>query len=96
MRPRFGGHAADGRRRHLRHARFVACPRHRLASVGRRDSPEIVLRDIYTLVDIERHAVLDAMLREQAEPPMALVEGVVACVGGYDIDAILAAARRLR
>ena len=57
---------------------------------------EIVLRDIYTLVDIERHAVLDAMLRERAEPPMAIVEGVVACVGGYDIDAILAAARRLR
>ena len=57
---------------------------------------EVVLRDLYTLVDAERHAVLDAMLREQAEPPMALVEGVVACVGGYDIDAILAAARRLR
>jgi len=57
---------------------------------------EVVLRDLYTLVDAERHAVLDAMLREQAEPPMALVEGVVACVGGYDIDAILAAAREVR
>ena len=54
---------------------------------------EIVLRDLYTLVDAERHAVLDAMLREQAEPPMVIVEGVVACAGGYDIEAVLAAAR---
>ena len=56
----------------------------------------VVLRDLYTLADVERHAVLDAMLQKQAEPPMVIVDGVVACGGGYDIDAVLAAARGAR
>jgi hypothetical protein len=49
--------------------------------------------DIYALDGEERHAVLDAMVRDGAEPPMVLVRGRVACVGDIDFEAVCAAAR---
>lgn len=50
--------------------------------------------DIYALEGEERHAVLDAIVRDGAELPMVLVNGCVACVGDIDLEAMVAAARR--
>jgi len=54
---------------------------------------EVTERDVYSLVDVERHAVLDVMIAEHAEPPMVVVDGVVACYGELDLDAVVRVAR---
>ena len=59
-------------------------------------SAEVMERDLYSLVDVERHAVLDAMIVRQAEPPMVVVNGVVACFAGIDLDAIVSTAREAK
>ena len=46
-------------------------------------------------LDAERHAVLDAMIVRQAEPPMVVVNGVVACFGDVDLDAVVRVAREV-
>lgn len=63
----------------------------RLAAEG--ITADVVEYDLYALVDEERHAVLDAMVRDAAELPMVLVEGRVACAGDIDLEAVVAAAR---
>jgi len=55
----------------------------------------VMERDLYSLVDAERHAVLDAMIVRQAEPPMVVVNGVVACFGDVDLDAVVRVAREV-
>ncbi len=64
---------------------------HRLAAEG--FSADVRACDIYALEGEERHAVLDAMVREGAEPPFVIVSGTVACAGEIDMDAVLSAAR---
>jgi hypothetical protein len=49
--------------------------------------------DLYSLAGSVRHAVLDAMIARQAEPPMVVVGEVVACHGDLDLDAVLRVAR---
>lgn len=56
-------------------------------------SATVVERDIYALSGDERHAVLDAMVREGADAPMVVVGGRVACTGGIDLEAVLEATR---
>ena len=55
----------------------------------------VMERDLYSLVDVERHAVLDAMVVRQADPPMVVVNGVVACFGGIDLNAVVRVAREV-
>lgn len=50
-------------------------------------------RDLYALVDVERHAVLDVMIAHHADPPMVVVEGTVACFGDLDLDAVVRVAK---
>jgi hypothetical protein len=52
-------------------------------------------RDLYSLTGVERHAVLDAMIADHAEPPMVIAGGVVACSGGVDLDAVVRASREV-
>lgn len=52
-------------------------------------------RDLYALVDAERHAVLDVMIAEHADPPMIVVGGTVACFGSLDLDAVVRVAREV-
>jgi hypothetical protein len=54
----------------------------------------VVERDIYALTGDERHAVLDAMIRNGAEAPMVVVDGRVVCTGGVDLEAVLEATRQ--
>jgi hypothetical protein len=49
--------------------------------------------DLIALTPVERTAALDAMVDLQTEFPITLVDGVVACTGDIDADAIVAAAR---
>ena len=56
----------------------------------------VIEKDLYSLVDDERHAVLDIMVSQQADPPMVVVGGVVACFGGLDLDAVVRTAREVR
>jgi hypothetical protein len=63
----------------------------RLRSEGIRSA--VVERDIYSLQDKERHAVLDVMVGEHADLPMVVVDGVVACCDGFDLDAVVRVAR---
>lgn len=51
--------------------------------------------DLYALVDAERHAVLDVMIAERADPPMVVVGGTVACTGGLDLEAVVRVAREV-
>ena len=51
--------------------------------------------DLYALVDAERHAVLDVMIAEHADPPMVVVGGTVACHGDLDLDAIVRVAKEV-
>lgn len=51
--------------------------------------------DLYALVDAERHAVLDVMIAEHADPPMVVVGGTVACFGGIDADAVVQVAKEV-
>lgn len=50
-------------------------------------------RDIYSLAGEERHAVLDAMTVQHADLPMVVVNGVVACFGDLDLNAVVRVAR---
>jgi DNA-directed RNA polymerase subunit H (RpoH/RPB5) len=52
-------------------------------------------RDLYSLVDAERHAVLGAMVVRQAELPMVVVNDVVACFGDIDLDVIVRVSREV-
>lgn len=52
-------------------------------------------RDLYSLVDAERHAVLDVMIAEHADPPMVVVGGTVACFGDLDLDAVVRVAKEV-
>lgn len=63
----------------------------RLRSEGIRAS--VVECDLYSLTDAVRHAVLDTMIAEHAEPPMVVVGDVVACYGDLDLGAVLRVAR---
>ena len=56
---------------------------------------EVRERDLYSLLDAERHAVLDAMVLQQAELPMVVVNGTVACFGSLDLDAVCRTAREV-
>lgn len=56
---------------------------------------EVQERDLYSLLDVERHAVLDAMVIHQAELPMVVVDGTVACFGSLDLDAVVRVAREV-
>lgn len=51
--------------------------------------------DLYALRDAERHAALDVMIAEHAEPPMVIVSGRVACYGEVDLDAVVRTAREV-
>lgn len=51
--------------------------------------------DLYALADVERHAVLDVMIAHRADPPMVVVNGVVACFGELDLDAVVRVAREV-
>lgn len=50
-------------------------------------------RDLYSLQDEQRRAVLDATLAERTDLPVVLVGGTVACAGGIVLDDIVAAAQ---
>lgn len=63
----------------------------RLAAEGL--SATVAQRDLYSLEGAARHAVLDAMIATDAEPPMVLAGDAVVCVNGIDLDAIVAALR---
>ncbi len=54
----------------------------------------VLERDLLSLEGAERQAVLDAMVRQSADVPMVLVDGVVVCSDGVDLDAMVAAARQ--
>lgn len=62
----------------------------RLSSVvGDRCKIESV--DLQAVPTMERDATLDALLEARGDFPVTLVNGVVACVGDIDMDAIVAA-----
>lgn len=65
--------------------------RARLAAEG--IDAAVIECDVYSLVGAERQAVLDAMVREGADLPMVLVDGVVVTAGELDLGAIVRAAR---
>jgi hypothetical protein len=65
--------------------------RARLAAEG--IDATVIERDLYSLEGGERATVLDAMIRDGADPPMVLVDGVLACAGDLDVDATVVAAR---
>ena len=48
--------------------------------------------DVFVLEGDERRAVLDAVVAEHADFPMVLVDGVVACHGGIDLDKVMSVA----
>lgn len=48
--------------------------------------------DVYALPPELRHRVLDSIVKQQAEFPMVLVNGEVACHSGIDLTAVLRAA----
>ena len=65
-----------------------------MREVGERFEIEPV--DLYGLPPLEQHVALDAIIATCGDFPVVLVDGVVACVGDIDADAIVAAvARRL-
>jgi hypothetical protein len=62
--------------------------------VGDRFGIEAV--DLYGLSPLDQHAAIDAIIQTREDFPVVLVDGVVACVGDIDADAIVAAvAKRL-
>lgn len=48
----------------------------------------IEVTDLYGLSPREQSAAIDALIAEQCDFPITLVDGVVACVGDIDVDAI--------
>lgn len=48
--------------------------------------------DLHGLTPDESTAALDALVAEQGSFPIVLVNGVAACVGAVDVDAVVAAA----
>ncbi|MBN2848024.1 MAG: hypothetical protein JXP72_06195 [Coriobacteriia bacterium] len=50
--------------------------------------------DVFVLEGDERRAILDAVVAEHADFPMVLVDGIVACHGGIDVDAVMSVAER--
>jgi len=49
--------------------------------------------DLYGLTPTEQHVAIDAIMQAREDFPVVLVDGVVACVGDIDADAILTAVR---
>lgn len=70
----------------------------RLASEG--IPAEVTEADLYLLLgsarEVLRDALLDAMGRGDAEPPMVLVGDTIACAGEIDLDAVVRIARDLK
>lgn len=54
----------------------------------------VVECDVFSLEGAERQTVFDAMIDRMADAPMVLVDGVVICSDGVDLDAMVAAARQ--
>ena len=54
----------------------------------------VEVTDLYGLTPVEQSAALDAMIATQGDFPVVVVNGVVACVGDIDADAIAAEAGR--
>lgn len=61
--------------------------------VGGRFTIEAV--DLYALPPLEQHSAIEAVMKAGGDFPVVLVDGVVACVGDIDVEAIVAAASRI-